>query len=94
MVFRFCFVESRDARSFAPASTGSSPLPRDLDEEARGASDSEFSTIAVSAALREVCRFGFGGEGERSESLPLVSSSADVVTDALGSEETAINGRR
>jgi hypothetical protein len=94
VVFCFCLGKSEGARSFLSASAKVNLLPRDFDEEARGASDSE--SPEISAILRETRRFGFGGEGEgeRFASLPLASSSADTLADALESERTAVNGRR
>jgi hypothetical protein len=79
---------------FASVSGESSLLPRVLDEEARGASDSESSTVAVLTILREVRRCGFGGGGEWSASLPLISGPADALIDALESESTLVNGKR
>lgn len=95
VVFRFRFGGSRDVRSFPSTSAESNPPPRDLDDEARGASDSESLTMTVSVVRREVRRFcfGSGGEEERSRSLPLASGPTDTLVDALESERVVFNGK-
>lgn len=95
MVFRFRFGGSRDVRWFPSISAESNPPLRGLDDEARGASDSESSTMIVSVVRREVRRFCFdsGGEGERSPSLPLASGPTDTLADALESERAVDNGK-
>jgi len=82
-------------RSFPSTSAESNPPPRGLDDEARGASDSESSTMNVSVTRQEVRRFCFGGEGEgeRSPSLPLASGPTDALADALESERVVVNGK-
>lgn len=95
VVFRFRFGGSRDVRSFLSTSAEPNPPPRGLDDEARGASDSESSAMTVSVVRREVRRFcfGSGGEGERSRSLSLASGPTDTLADALESERVVVNGK-
>lgn len=94
--FRFRCAGPGEVRSFTSNSAESNLPPRDLDDEARGTSDSESSTTAGSVVRPEVRRFCFGseGEGERSPSLLLASSSVDTLADALEPERVVVDGRR
>lgn len=96
MALRFRFAGSGDVRKFAFVSPEFNRWPRGLEDEARGPSGSESSTIAASAIREEMRRFCFvgKGDGDRSLSLPLASGSADTLVDALESERVVVNGKR